>query len=427
MILTVFIGGFVVLLLIGVPVSFGLMATAFFTGFVMWGFDLPVTVFAQRTVGGINNFTILAIPLFLLAGKLMNAGTITDRIFNFCKSLVGHLPGGLAYVNVMASVIFAGMSGSAVADIAGLGVIEIKAMTDNGYDMEFSVAVTAASSLVNPVIPPSLAMVMFGVLSGASITAMFLGGIVPGLLMAASISVLVFVYSVKRKYPRGQKPSLPDIIHNSLRAFLPLMCPLIIIGGIWTGVFTPTESAGIAVFYSFILIMFVFRALKWKELWVVLREALVDCTSIVFIIGCISAYGYVLTRTRVPYLLVEWVTGITTDPLLITFLLHIFFLVCGMFMSTMEAIILFTPVITPLLQHTGIDLVAFGVVCVINLMIGQLTPPFGMVMFVVAKISDLQLNRVFACCMPFIIPVLIIMIMCSIFPGIVTFIPYTFL
>jgi len=235
---------------------------------------------------------------------------------------------------------------------------------------------------------------------------------------------MVFFYCVKRKYPKGPKPSLAAFITNGKRAFLPLLAPLLIMGGIWSGVFTPTEAAGVAVLYAFILIMLVYRALTWKELWKVLRESFIDCTSIVLIIGFITAYGFVLIRTRVPYLLVEFVLEITSNPIAITFMLHVFFLICGLFMTTMEAIILFTPLITPLLQQTGIDLVAFGVVCVINLMIGQLTPPFGMVMFVVAKISNLPYSRVMMACLPFTIPIMFVMIFCTFFPVLVTFIPY---
>jgi tripartite ATP-independent transporter DctM subunit len=426
MLLTIFIVGFVILLIAGVPVAFCLVGTAFISGFAMWGFSgIPLDILSQRVLAGMNNYTILAIPLFLLAGKLMNAGSITERIFNFSQSLVGYLPGGLGYVNVLGSVIFAGMSGNAVADAAGLGAIEIKAMEDNGFDTEFSVAVTGVSSLLSPIIPPSVPMVMYGVLSGSSVAALFLGGIVPGLLMAVAMSVMVFYYSVKRNYPRGPKPTVASIMESVRKAFLPLLTPIVIVGGIWFGVFTPTEAAGVAVFYSFVLIMFVYRAMTWKELWRILRESLVDCTTIVLITGCIAAYGYVLTRTQLPLLLARGITSVTTNPLLIMLLLNVFLLIIGCFMSTMEAIILFTPIFVPLLQQAQIDLVVFGVIMCVNLMIGQLTPPFGMVLFVLAKVSRLPLNRVVMACLPFTIPVLIVLMICIIFPRLVTFIPYT--
>jgi tripartite ATP-independent transporter DctM subunit len=416
---------FFLLLLSGVPVAFSMVGTAFVSAIIMWGYEgIPFDILTQRVLAGMNSFTILAIPLFLMAGKLMNAGTITTRIFNFAQSLVGHWPGGLGYVNVLASVIFSGMSGSAAADAAGLGAIEIKAMTEQGYDTEFSVAVTGVSSLLSPIIPPSVGMVMYGVLSGTSVSALFLGGIVPGLLMAAAMSIMVCWYSIKRKYPRGPRTSFLGFIENFRKAFFPLLTPIIIVGGIWGGIFTPTEAAGVAVFYSFVLIMLVYRALRWRELWRVMRESLVDCATIVLIIGCVSLYGYVLTRTRLPMLLAAGITSITTDPFLIIVLLNLFLIVIGCFMSTMEAIILFTPIFVPLLQQAHIDLVMFGVVMCVNLMIGQLTPPFGMVLFILTRVSKLPMNRVVAACFPFILPVLVVLILCLVFPAIVTFIPY---
>jgi tripartite ATP-independent transporter DctM subunit len=423
--LFIFIFVFIGLLIMGIPVPFSMAGTAFISGLVMWGPDIPLDIMFQRVIAGVNSFTILAIPLFLFVGKLMNAGTITARIFNFAQSLVGHFPGGLGHVNVVASVIFAGMSGSAAADAAGLGAIEIKAMVDNGFDLEFSTAVTGVSALLSPIIPPSVVMVLYGVLSGTSVSALFLGGIGPGLLMAATMSGMVCWYSIKRNYPRCSSVSFLEFITNLRRTFFPLLMPVIIIGGIWGGVFTPTEAAGVAAFFSFILIMFVYRAMTWKHLWQICRESLIDCATILLIIGCVSLYGYVLTRTQLPILLARGIASLTNNSFLILVLLNIFLLIIGCFMSAMEAIVLFTPIFVPLLQQAQIDLVMFGVVMCVNLMIGQLTPPFGMVLFILTKITGLPMDRVVIACLPFIIPVLVVLILCLMFPGLVTFIPYS--
>ena len=424
MIIWVFVVGFIALMISGVPVTFAMGATALISGAMLWGIEgIPIDILTQRAVSGVNNFTTLAIPLFLLSGKLMNAGSITDRIFKFAQSAVGSVPGGLGHVNILSSVIFAGMSGTAAADAAGLGSMEIKAMTDAGFDKDFSVAVTGASSLVGPIIPPSVPMVMYGVLTNTSVGSLFIGGIMPGLMMSAGMAVLVVWYSLKRNYPRGDKFSFKALAKSFIAAFFPLLTPAIIIGGIWTGVFTSTEAAGVAVLYAVILIVGVYRSMTLYEVWVLIRQTVVDCASILFIIACTSVYGYVLIRTQIPMLLAEMVFSITTSPMAIIFLLIAFLLVIGCFMSTMEAIILFVPIFIPLLQQARIDMLVFGVILCLTLMIGQLTPPFGTVLFVLTKISGIPMDRVVRVSIPFTVPVLVTTILCAIFPAIVTFLP----
>jgi tripartite ATP-independent transporter DctM subunit len=264
---------------------------------------------------------------------------------------------------------------------------------------------------------------MYGVLSGTSVASLFMGGIVPGLLMALAMSIMVCWYSIKRKYPRGPVSTFSQFCTNLKKAFLPLLVPVIIIGGIWGGIFTPTEASGVTVFFSIILIMFVYRALRWGEMWQVLRESLIDCASILLIMGCVSIYGYVLTRTQLPVLFAKGITSITTSPFLILAILNLFLLVIGCFMSTTEAILLFTPIFMPLLQQANIDLIMFGVIMCVNLMIGQLTPPFGMVLFILTKVTKLPMNRVVMACLPFVFPVMTVLILCLVFPALVTFIP----
>ncbi|MDF2523375.1 MAG: siaM, partial [Clostridiales bacterium] len=308
MLITIFVGGLLFFMLCGVPVAFAMGGTALISGIYLWGFEqIPINILAQRLLSGTNNFTTLAIPLFLLAGQLMNGSSITDRIFKFCQNLVGNVPGGLGQVNVLGSVIFSGMSGTAAADAAGIGSMEIKAMKDAGFDLPFSVAVTGASSLIGPIIPPSVPMVMYGVLAGVSVTGLFIGGILPGLIMALGMMVQVHIYSVKRNYPRGDKLNLKNLWESFKQAFFPLLTPVIIIGGIWSGVFTATEAAGVAVAYALVISLFVYRSISIKDTIALFKKSIVDCASILFVLGCVSMYGYVLTRTRLPEVLADGV------------------------------------------------------------------------------------------------------------------------
>ncbi|MGI6084428.1 MAG: TRAP transporter large permease [Acetivibrionales bacterium] len=422
--LAIFIGLFIAFMLLGVPVAFAMGGTALISALILWGIgDLPTAILVQRLVAGTNSFTMLGVPLFLLAGQLMNGGSVTQRIYDFSHKLVGHLPGGLGHVNVLGSVIFSGMSGTAAADAAGIGTLEIKAMTDRGFDKEFSTAVTGASSLIGPIIPPSVPMVMYGIISGVSISSLFLGGIIPGLLMGLSMSAMVWYYAVKRNYPVEKKATFKEIVHAVRRGFLPLMAPVIIIGGIWTGVFTPTEAAGVAVFYAVILNMFVYRDVTPKQLWQILKNVFIDSACILFVIACVSVYSYVLVRTQIPMILAEGLFAITRNPLGIMIILNIFLLIVGCFMSTAESIMIFTPIFIPMLEQAGIDPLAFGVIMCLNLMIGQLTPPFGIVLFVLTKVSNLSMDKVVKACLPFTIPVLVIVLLCIFFPQIITFLP----
>jgi len=411
-------------MVIGVPVAYAMGATALVTSAILWGVTgVPLNILVQQIISGLNSFTTLAIPMFLFAGQLMNTGGITNRIFNFCQSLVGHLHGGLGHVNVLASVIFSGMSGTAAADAGGLGVMEIKAMEDQGFDTEFSAAVTGASSLIGPIIPPSVPMVMYGCLAGVSVSSLFIGGLLPGILMAVGMMLLVGLYSIKRNYPRSRKYTWKERWHQFVRAFPSLLTPVIIIGGIWTGIFTPTEAASVAVVYAFALIVLVYRELSLAQVWKMAKACLTDSAAVLSIIAFVKVYGYVLTRTQLPTKLASAVFTVTTDPIAIMFLLIGFLLIIGCFMSTLESITLFTPIFIPMLTAVGIDLLVFGVIMCLVLMIGQLTPPFGIVLFVITKISKLEMAQVVKASLPFTVPVLIVVILIVVFPQIVTFLP----
>jgi len=427
MAIAVFLISFVVFLFIGVPVCFSLGATSLLTGVVIWGIDgVPLATLAQRILAGVNNFTTLAIPLFLLCGQLMNEGDLTEKIFNIAQDCVGHLRGGLGYVNVLGSVIFAGMSGSAPADAAGLGSIEIKAMTESGFDAEFSAAVTGCSALISPIIPPSVSMVMYGVLTSCNVSALFMGGIIPGLLMALAQCYVVHIFAKKRNYPISPKPTRKKFFEDLKESIFPLLAPVIIVGGVWSGWFTPTESAGIAVFYMLILILVVYKTMKVKEVWNFCKRAIIDCSAILMVMACVSVYSYVLNLTNVPKIVATAILGLTTNPIIIMLMLVAFLLFIGCFMSTMQSIMLFTPIFLPILQGAGVDLLVFGVVMCITLAVGQMTPPFGTVLFIVTKISKVPLNRVVISSLPFLGSVVFVILLCVFFPQLVTFIPRTF-
>ncbi|MDQ0338286.1 tripartite ATP-independent transporter DctM subunit [Caldalkalibacillus uzonensis] len=421
MVLVVFIGLLLVLFLIGMPVAFSMG----FTSFVLMLMDgnIQYANMAQRLMGGINSFVILAVPLFLLAGKLLNTGGITDRIFDFCKVCVGFLPGGMGHVNVTSSVIFSGMSGTAVSDAAGLGQIEIKAMRDAGYGRGFSSAITAASSTIGPIIPPSLPMVIYGVAAGASVGALFLAGVIPGLLMGVAMMLLVSYFAKKRDFPREARPTWPVFFRALRRAFLPLLTPVIIIGGIYKGIFTPTEAAVVAVLYAFFLAGIVYRELTWKSLVQVLRETARDSAIIGIIISMATIYGNVIMRQRIPMEVLDFFTSFADSALILLLVLNLFLLIVGAFMETIAAITILTPIILPLLNEFGIDPVHFGIIMVLNLMIGLLTPPFGIVLFVISKIGGIGILQLIRELIPFYLLLIAVLLIITLFPDLVLWLP----
>ncbi len=422
-------GGFSLIVLIGalmagIPVAFAMGAASLLILAVDRGVTaIPAATLAQRVLSGLDSFPLLAIPLFLLAGNLMNTGGITERIFGVANAAVGHIRGGLGHVNVLASMIFAGMSGSATADAAGLGSVEIKAMTDAGYDRDYSVAITGASALIGPIIPPSIPMVLYGILAEVSVGALFIGGIVPGFLMAAALMVTASVYARRRGYPKRARSSAREILGAFRRGALSLMTPAIIIGGITFGVFTATEAAAFACLYATILVCCVYREVDVAGLWRILRSTMLDSAVIMLIFGTASLFGYLLVRMRVPYAMADWVTGVTSNPLVVLLLLNFLFLVIGCFESAAVTITIMTPILMPLVEKVGIDPIHFGVVMVLNLMIGNLTPPFGMVLFVLQKVGELPFDRIVKALIPFLVPLAVVLLVTIFFPPVVTWLP----
>lgn len=424
--LVIFFGVLILLSIIGVSVPYAIGITSLVAVIIENGFaNIPYEIFAQRMISSLNNFLLLVIPFFILAGKLMNVGTVTDRIFTFATKLVGFLPGGLGHANVAASMIFAGMSGSAVADASGLGTIEIEAMTKRGYDLEFSAAITAASSTIGPVIPPSIPLVMFGSVAGVSVGALFLAGIIPGILMGISLMIWVYIYAKKRNYPKEKLPTFGEVRSGLKDAFLAFLTPLILLGGIVSGIFTPTEAGAVAAFYALAL-MFFYRKFTFKEISRILIETLRESAAILFIVAISGVFGCLMARSNIPTVLAETVLSISENPLIVMLLLNALLLVLGMFMETITAIIIVTPVAMPLILSVGIDPMHFGVIMVLNLMIGLLTPPIGMCLFTVARVADIPLFSLIKATAPFYVPLLLSLLILILFPQIVTFLPSLF-
>ncbi|MBA7498431.1 Sialic acid TRAP transporter large permease protein SiaM [subsurface metagenome] len=419
-----FIGILLFLFLIGMPVAFGMGIGAVILMIISQGsLDINFGIVAQRLLYGANSFILLSIPLFLLAGNLMNTGGITQRIFKFANVMVGHLRGGLGHVNIVASIIFAGMTGTAVSDAAGLGTVEIKAMTDAGYDKEFSCAITGASSTIGPIIPPSVPLVIYGILASVSIGRLLVAGIIPGLLIGGALMIMVSVYAVKRNYPQEKRASYKEFFIAFKEALLPCMTPVIIVGGIVSGIFTPTEAAGVACLYAFILGFVIYREISWLDLWKIIQKTARDTAIITFIISCASLYGWVLIRSRIPIILMEQITSLSTNPLIILLMLNCALLVVGCFMETIAALNILVPVLTPLILTVGIDPLHFGLIMVFNLMIGLITPPFGMVLFVLNKVSGVPVEKIVKATLPFLIPLLAVLLSMTFFPGLVTYLP----
>jgi len=416
--------GFLLLLMAGVPVAISLGGASLL--YVIVEGTQPHLVVLHRMIGGTDSFPLLAIPFFIMAGSLMNSAGITTRLFGFALALVGWLRGGLGHVNIVASVIFAGMSGTAVADAGGLGSIEIRAMRDQGYDDEFSVGITGASSTIGPIIPPSLPMVIYGVMANASVGKLFAAGFIPGLVMAVALMLMVAWFARSRNYRRDANFSVLRLWSSFKQAFLPLLTPVILVGGMTTGVFTPTEAAIAATAYAMILGLFVYRSLSWREFTRVSLETMETTSIILLIVAGASIFGYLITTTKITDQLADFVLSITRSPWLILLLVNIFLLIIGCFMETIASITILVPVLMPLMDKIGVDPVHFGVVMVLNLMIGLLTPPVGMVLYILARVANISFERTARACGPFLIPLLITLAIVTYWPGMVLFLPNLF-
>lgn len=458
---------FLVLLSGGIPVAIAMAGSALL--YIWWTGNLPAFVVIHRMVSGIDSFPLLAVPFFILAGNLMNNAGITNRIYNYALALVGWLKGGLGHVNVVGSVVFAGMSGTAIADAAGLGTIEIKAMTDHGYSKEFAVGVTAASATLGPIIPPSLPFVIYGMMANVSVGALFLAGILPGMLMAFLMMLTVAYFAhrngwgadIQFEWPRVIKALAETLVVMAwpvavwllvvkagwhaqwtvaaalallfgadkffrFQAVLPIMTPVLLIGGMTTGIFTPTEGAIAACLWAMVLGFAWYRTLNWRMFVKVCLDTVETTATVLFIVAAASIFGWMLTATGVTSDIAKWVLDFTQQAWVFLLLANLLMLFVGCFLEPTAAITILVPILVPIAVQMGIDPVHFGLVMVLNLMIGLLHPPMGMVLFVLARVAKLSVERTTIAILPWLFPLLGSLIIITYFPSLVLWLPRQF-
>jgi len=420
-----FLGNFIAFMLVGVPVALALGVAC--TAYLLFTDNLELLLaFPQRMVAGVDVFVLMTIPLFVLAGNLMNAGGITDRIVNCASALVGHVRGGLSLVNVVASMFFSGVSGAATADSSALGTVLIPAMVREGYDKAYAAALTAVSSVIGPIIPPSIAMIIYGVLSGTSIAKLFLAGIVPGLMLGLGLMIYASYIARKRQYPTNPKAAMGERVIAVGRAIPALLLPIIILGGILSGVFTPTESAAVAVIYAFLVSMFLYRTLKISELGKPLGEAVVLTSAIMLIVAIASMVSFVFAFDDIPVKVANAMLSVSNDPVVLLLMINLFLLLLGLFLEPLSAMILSMPVLLSVIKFIGVDPVHFGVIVVLNLVIGLATPPVGLCLFIVCGIGKVSLEKVSRAALPMLAICVLVLLLVTFIPDLVLFIPSLF-
>ena len=410
------------LVFLGVPVAFSIGLTALVN--LMARGDLPLTIMVQRMVNGLDSFPFLAIPLFILAGQLMNRTGLTDRIFDFALSIVGHIKGSLAHVNVIASIIFAGISGVAQADAAGLGMIEIQAMRKAGYRLDYAAAVTATSSIVGPIIPPSVIMAVFSVISSISLARLFLAGFIPGLIMGLCLMGLIYFLGATGRQTGTvyKRQSIRTIMKRFLRAAPALLTPVILVAGMLLGAATPTELGAICVVYGFFLALF-YGKLTFGTLIKVFEETLIMVGILVFVIAASFPLSWLVAINDLPSKLASFMMAISTSKWVILIILNIILLILGSILETTAILLIMVPVLYPLMQNLGVDPVHFGLIVVINLLIGAVTPPFGMCLYIVREITGVPFIDVVKRTIPFLIPLLLTLLLVTFVPKISLFLP----
>lgn len=406
---------FLVLLMVGIPVAFclGISSAAYF---VVAG--MPLNMIAQRFFAGLDSFTLLCVPGFILAGNLMNNGGITNHIIDFCNKLVGHIRGGLGLANIVASMIFAGISGTAVADAASLGGVLIPAMKEEGYEADFSVGVTAASSCIGPIIPPSLPMIIAATLTGLSVSKMFVAGAVPGIMMGFGMMFVSYWISCKRGHPKNpRRATAMEIVRGGKDAFWALLMTAIIFFGITAGIVTPTEASIIAVLYAICVGTMVYRQLNLPTLRRVFGESAITTASIMVLVGCANVFAYILSKEQIPQAVADAMLSLTRDKYLVLLLVNLLLLLVGMFMETIAALLILFPVLLKVAIEVGVDPIHFGIIVVLNLVLGLTTPPVGVCLFVTSSIGKISLAQATKGVMPFLLANLVVL-------GLVTYFPF---
>ena len=423
--LAIFFLSFIAVFLIRIPIGVGMMMSSIFYFALSTRPGSTIGMVATQFLTNMNSsFILIAVPLFVFMAEIMNSGKVTSMIFSFANAMVGKKRGALGHVNVVASIIFSGMTGSALADASGLGSMEIKAMREKGYDDGYSCAITAASAVIGPVIPPSIPMIFYAMLSGASIGALFLGGIVPGLLIGFALMGYTAVIAKKRNYPEGVSLPAKEFIALTFRSLPALFSVVVLLGGIYSGVVTPTEAGALAAAYALLVSVFFYRAFSWKDLNHVLLSTVKTVGTLSLLVGCAYAFSYIVTIEKIPALVANLLLGITDNKYVMLLIINLVFLALGMFIDTMAITLVFIPIVLPLINALGIDLVHFGVVIVINMMIGLTTPPFGMLLFITAGISKTPLKNIIREILPMICVEIAVLFLLTYIPDLVLFIPH---
>lgn len=410
-----------VMMFLGTPVGWSLfIATLLYFSMTRWSIVYSAS---SKLVDSLDSFSLLSVPFFILTGILMNTGGITEKIFGFAKNLLGHYTGGMGHVNIGASLIFSGMSGSALADAGGLGQLEIKAMRDAGYDDDICGGITAASCIIGPLVPPSIAMIIYGVIANESIAKLFVAGFVPGVLVTIALMAMNYVVSKKRGYPRTPKATREQLCQSFKESIWAILTPVLIICGIFSGLFTPTEAAVFAVAYSIIVGKFVYKELTLQSLFKSCVEAVSITGVTALMVMTVTFFGDMIAREQVAIRIGELFVSVADSPLMVLVMINLLLLFLGMFIDALALQFLVLPMLIPIAQQFGIDLVFFGVMTTLNMMIGILTPPMGMALFVVARVGNMSVSTVTKGVLPFLIPILVTLILITIFPEIITFIP----
>ncbi|MFZ5754429.1 MAG: TRAP transporter large permease [Bacillota bacterium] len=422
--LTIFLVSLFGFLAFGIPVAFALILSTAALMLFHNNFDTQIVV--QHMMAGAENYTLMSIPFFMLAGEIMNQGGISVRIVKFANDLIGHVRGGLGYVTVVACMIFAGVSGTAVADTAAVGSILHPVMKKEGYESDRSAALICAAGCTGPIIPPSMPMILYGVIGGVSIVGLFLGGIVPGLIMGFALMIYWYIHSRKKDYPVKQRVPFIQLLKSMLDAIWALILPLVIMGGIVFGIFTPTEAAVVAVWYAFFVSFFIYRELKLSKLPEILLDAAISSAVVMFVASAATSTAFMITVGRIPQAIAEVITSISTNPLVVMFIINIFLLLVGAVLDLTPAMLILAPILIPLVKNLGIDPLYFGVVMVFNLCIGLLTPPVGTVLYVGCGLSGHSIMQLSRRVLPFVVVLIAVLFLITYVPETILFIPKWF-
>ena len=421
----VFLTTFIGLLCISAPIIVALGGCSLVYALV--SSSMPVTTLIQTIFGGLATFPLLAIPLFMLAGNLMNEGGITQDLVRFARLLLGHIRGGLGHATILACAIFAAISGAAVATAVAIGVVMIPAMIKAGYEDDVAAALTCTAACMGPIIPPSIPFIIYGVTANVSIGALFLGGVFPGILLGIALMIYMYFLAVRRKYPLDAKAPLRDVLVAAGKAVPALFMPVLILGGILSGMFTPTEAAGVACVYSIIVGVAIYRKLNFKNLPDVLLKAGLESGMVMLLIAMSEPFAWIVAVDQIPQLLIEWLSALTTSPWIILLFINIFLLLLGIPMETAPALVIVTPVLAPIAAHLGIDPVHMGIVICLNLVLGLITPPVGAVLFSICGITGMSLDRLSRAIWPPFLVSLVVLAIVTYVPWLSTFLPRLFM